>query len=151
MKWTRKTVRAREHVDKDEELLYGVEVQLKRVQEFLSSKPDHLRSIGASARSLEGYTNLYYLLIARDHLVWIPPQQGRHIVAYDAFKKMLSDHQSLAEGVNELLKYDWLPLEGRDFRVRFEKATANGVILESEIYHRLPSRGTPIPHLSSRS
>lgn len=136
MKWTRKTVLAREHVGRDEELLYGVEVQLKKVQEFLTRNPNHLKFIGAATRPLGEYANLSYMLIARDHLVWIPPQQNRYIVAYDALKTMLAEHQNLAEGVAELLRYDWLPLEGREFQVRFERAKANGVTAEAEVYHR---------------
>jgi hypothetical protein len=136
MKWTRKTVLAREHVERDEELLYGVEVQLKKVQEFLTRNPNHLKLIGAATRPLGEYANLSYMLIARDHLVWIPPQQNRYIVAYDALKTMLAEHQNLAEGVAELLRYDWLPLEGREFQVRFERAKANGVTAEAEVYHR---------------
>ena len=34
-----------------------------------------------------------------------------------------------------LLTYDWLPVEGRDFVVRYENATANGVSLESEVFY----------------
>jgi len=139
LKWTRKTVLAREHVDRDEELLYGVEVQLKRIRDFLTKNPSHLNAIGACTRPINEYANLWYLLIARDHMVWIPPKQSTYIVAFDAFKKMLLDHQSLGDGVTELLRYRWLPREGHEFRVRFEKATANGATVEAEIYHRTQS------------
>jgi len=139
MKWTRKTLLPREHVDRDEELLYGAGVQLRRIQEFVATNPEHLKSIGACALSLNAYAAVRFLLVARDHLVWIPVQQDRYVVAYDAFNKMLAEHHDLGEGVADLLRYEWLPLEGREFRVEFQRATVNGVTVEAEIYHRILS------------
>ena len=34
----------------------------------------------------------------------------------------------------DLLKYEWLPLEERDFTVRYEKSFANGVSIEAETF-----------------
>ena len=35
----------------------------------------------------------------------------------------------------ELLGYEWLPVEGRDFRVQFDRAIANGAAIESEVFY----------------
>jgi hypothetical protein len=34
----------------------------------------------------------------------------------------------------EMLRFDWLPVENRDFLVRYESSVANGVYIESEIF-----------------
>jgi hypothetical protein len=43
----------------------------------------------------------------------------------------------LSAAVTEMLRFDWLPVEGRDFEVRYESAAANDVVIESEIFHAL--------------
>ena len=37
--------------------------------------------------------------------------------------------------MGELLRYDWLPIEGTNFAVRFESAEVNGIALESEVFY----------------
>jgi len=139
LKWVRKTILPLEHIGRDDELAQGFRLQLKRIQEYLAAHPDHLRSVCACTLSLSSYQNVFYVLAARDHLLWIAPESNRSIVAYDALKKALEGHANLADGMADVLRYDWLPVEGREFRVGYEAARANGVTLEMEVFHRLES------------
>jgi len=41
---------------------------------------------------------------------------------------------NLQELVAGLLKYDWLPVEGRDFHVTYEASGVNGAVMESAIF-----------------
>jgi hypothetical protein len=40
---------------------------------------------------------------------------------------------TLKEAMEELLTFNWLPLEGRDFVVKFDRRTVNGVSVETEV------------------
>jgi hypothetical protein len=40
--------------------------------------------------------------------------------------------------VTEVLRFEWLPLQGRDFVVRYDYASANGVVIESEVFYAAP-------------
>jgi hypothetical protein len=50
--------------------------------------------------------------------------------------------QSLSEALDGLLGYCWLPKEGRDFTVLFERSAVNGVAVESEAFY--PARPSQI-------
>jgi hypothetical protein len=41
----------------------------------------------------------------------------------------------LLVAMSGLLKYEWLPVEGRDFAVRYDKSVANGVAIEPEVFY----------------
>ena len=53
----------------------------------------------------------------------------------------MGHYTSLREAVDELLSYDWLPVEGRDFYVRYDRATANGVSIESQVFYSTEPAG----------
>lgn len=135
LKWIRKAVRAVEHIAADQELRKGL-AQLAKVRDFLSKNPDHLSLRGVATGSLETY-DVHYLLVARDHFKWIEPPEGLAVVAYDPFKLMLSDATDLKSGIAGLLKFHWLPVEGRNFRVQFTPFEANGVTIEAEVFYRV--------------
>jgi hypothetical protein len=78
-----------------------------------------------------------YLLVARDHWLWIEPADGFAITEYEAFTTYLSHSGDLSAAINELLTYEWLPVGGRDFRIQYDRATAKGVSLESQVYYAL--------------
>lgn len=50
---------------------------------------------------------------------------------FDALLSALKKGRSLQILVDELFEYEWLPLEGRDFRVSYAATAVNGVVLES--------------------
>jgi hypothetical protein len=39
--------------------------------------------------------------------------------------------------MSDLLRYEWLPVEGRDFRVQYDTATVNGVSIQSEVFYTI--------------
>jgi hypothetical protein len=132
-KWARKPLRPIEGVERDADVLKGMR-QLEHIREFLTKNPEHLRLQGKLSNSLSHYEHVHYLVIARDHLVWTEPKDEIAIVEFDPFLRILADSENLNMGVNDLLTYDWLPVEGRDFFVRYERAVANGVAIESETF-----------------
>lgn len=134
LKWIRKPIRPAEAVDRDAEVLKGVE-QLTEIRGFLARTPNHLSAQGRLPRPLSEYENVHYLLVARDHWRWVEPRDGFAIVEFDAFVRALTRSGDLRGAVNELLGYEWLPVEGRDFVVKFERATVNGVSIESEAFY----------------
>ena len=136
LKWIRKTLRPVEMTDRDKDVLKGME-QLKKIREFLRINPDYLHSQGRLPRRITDYARIEYLLVARDHWLWVEPADGFAIAEYEAFTTYLSRSGDLSAAIDDLLTYDWLPVGGRDFRIQYDRATANGVSLESQVYYAL--------------
>lgn len=134
LKWIRKPIRPAEAVARDAEVLKGAE-QLSAIREFLTHTPGHISAQGRLARPLNEYQHVHYLLVARDHWRWVEPRDGFAIVEFDAFVRALTRADDLRSAANELLGYEWLPLEGRDFFVRYDRATVNDVSIESEVFY----------------
>jgi len=133
-KWVRKTSRPVEFQDRDAEVRKGIS-QLEKIREFLACNPGHLRSQGKLPRKVSEYERVYYLVVARDHWLWVEPTEDSAIVEFDAFSTALGRSGSLRAAVEDLLKYDWLPVEGRDFSVQFDRAMTNGVAIEFEAFY----------------
>lgn len=133
LKWIRKPLSVFERCDRDEEFLKGVG-QLRRIQRFLSSNPRYLADRGKLSRSLSDYSEVRYLLIARDHFVWVDPDKAYPAIEFETFKRAVSKAATLHEALAQLLTFDWLPVEGRDFTVKSQVARASGVSIESEIF-----------------
>ena len=136
LKWIRKPLRPAERLSRDAEVSKGVG-QLQQIRDFLAKNPNYLHSLGKLPREMTEYLNVYYLLVARDHWVWIEPTNGFAIVEFDAFCKALRRTEGLNFAVNDLLEYGWLPQEGKNFRVQFDRVTVNGVSIESDVYYPL--------------
>jgi hypothetical protein len=134
LKWLRKVVRVIEHVDRDAELEEGFR-QLREVRAFLEQFPEFLRDNGISSVG-ETRPTLCYALIARDHLAYIPQQDGLWIAEFDALIWALRNSDSLPDACRKLQADEWLPLEGRDFTVQFESSSVAGVTIDSEVFHR---------------
>jgi hypothetical protein len=134
LKWIRKTLRTFEIPDRDADVLKGLQ-QLDEVRTFLNDSPGYLVAAGRIARAVDRYESVSYLVVARDHWRWVDPAGGIAIVEYAAFVQALSRQTTIREVISELLRYEWLPVEGRDFAVRREGATINGVTIESEIFY----------------
>ena len=133
LKWIRKPLKAFEIAARDEDVGKGIR-QLKKIRAFLQGNPGHLAKIGKMNASLNAYTNVYYLLVCRDHWTWTDPDDDIFTAEYSAFENCLRDSTDLKSAVNRLLKYEWLPQEGRDFHIRFVPSTLNGVVVECELY-----------------
>ena len=134
LKWIRKTLRTFEISDRDADVLKGFQ-QLDEVRTFLNDNPGYLAVAGRIARAVDHYESVFYLVVARDHWRWVDPGEGIAIVEYDAFVQALGRQTTIRDVVSELLRYEWLPVEGRDFTVRREEASVNGVTIESEIFY----------------
>lgn len=67
--------------------------------------------------------------------LWIEPEDGIAIAEYEALAAALSRHENLHLAVSDLLRYEWLPAEGRDFTVKYDRSTANGVSIECEVFY----------------
>jgi len=139
LKWIRKTLRPAEIPDRDADVLKGIG-QLSAIRAFLAGAPTHLSMHGRLPRPVNQYEHVYFLLVARDHWRWVEPRDGIAIVEFVAFERALTRSNDLRGAMVELLRYDWLPLEGRDFFVRYDRATANGVSIESPVFY---STATP--------
>jgi len=109
--------------------------QLDQIRRFLADNPRHLNSYDKSVRKMNEYKNIYYLLVARDHWMWIDRNDGISIVAFDPFVASLGQNVNLHFAMSELLRYEWLPIEGRDFRVQYDSSRLNGVSIESETFY----------------
>jgi hypothetical protein len=133
MKWIRKPTRPVESIERDADVLKGVS-QLSEIRTFVTENPGHLLSIGKLPKRIDEYRNVYYLLVARDHWLWIEPAKEFAIVEYDAFVAALN-RPNLDVTIRDLLKYEWLPIEGLDFRVQVDTASVNGVSLFTEVYY----------------
>ncbi|MFZ2010850.1 MAG: hypothetical protein WAU76_12630, partial [Candidatus Sulfotelmatobacter sp.] len=133
LKWSRKPNRTLEQVDRDKDITKGL-TQLQLIRAYARKHPDFLRERGKLPRSLMSYANVHYLLVVWDHWFWIDPEDGIAVVNFDAFLPALRRGTELQCLLTELLKYEWLPVEGRDFRVIYAPAIVNGAVLESPIF-----------------
>jgi hypothetical protein len=134
LKWIRKPLRPAEGADRDADVLKGVG-QLGAIQQFLAQAPGHLSAQGKLPRPLDQYEHVYYLLVARDHWPWVEPRDRIAIVEFDTFRRALERTEDLHVTVSDLLRYEWLPVEGRDFFVQYDRATVNGVSIESQVFY----------------
>lgn len=133
LKWSRKPNRTLERIERDREIAKGFG-QLELIRDYTRQHPMFLRERGKLQRSLTEYANVHYLLVAWDHWYWIEPNDGIAIVNFDVFLPALKKHKNLQNFVTELLKYEWLPVEGLDFLVSYAISSVNGAAFESAIF-----------------
>jgi hypothetical protein len=138
-KWIRKTLKAVEHVDRDEDVAKGFG-QLEKIRDFLAANPLHLKRLKALPKSYGQYQNVYFIVLARDHWLWREPDKQIAILEFEAFIRIVSNAKDLHFALVELLRYEWLPVEGSDFTVRSEQSRAGTVLIESEIFYAVPLR-----------
>jgi hypothetical protein len=132
LKWLRKPMYLGERISHDEEIQNGL-MQLRKIEEFLHTRPLFVKDCGVCA-PLSDFAHVHFLLVARDHFVWSDPAQDYPIIEHESFKDIMRRAPNLSSAVAEMLRFDWLPVENRDFIVRYESAVANGVYIESEIF-----------------
>jgi hypothetical protein len=138
-KWIRKTVKVVEHVDRDEDVAKGFG-QLEKIRDFLAANPLHLKQLKTLPRPYDQYQNVYFIVLARDHWLWREPDKQIAILEFEAFVRIVSNTTDLHVALDELLRYEWLPVQGSDFTVRSEQSRAGTVLIESEIFYALPLR-----------
>lgn len=135
LKWLRKPI-GLERLDRDKDFVKGV-AQLKRIGSFLSGCPTYLSDRKVLSAPLPAYRRVQYLLVARDHFNWIDPDHDCPMAEYETFKHAVRDATDLQAALETLLSYEWLPQEGRDFVVRYERFCVEGVCIEAEVYYGL--------------
>jgi len=138
LKWYRKPNGYRARLQADEQFLDGFHRQVRTVREFCRENPDFLRQRGVLTRSLNTYDNVYFGLLARDHWVWIDPVENSFVLDVEQLLDILETHETLHAAMSESIRYEWLPREGRDFYVRFERAMVEDVPIETEVYYGGP-------------
>jgi len=136
LKWIRKPWRPAEQIARDEDVLKGVR-QLNRIRSFLNAQPNYLRNRDVLKNGLTQYGSINYLLVARDHWKWVDPTADFCVLEFETFVQGLQQPIPLPALIDDLRKYEWLPVEGRDFIVRYDSATVNGVSVESETYYAM--------------
>jgi hypothetical protein len=129
-------VRPAEIPQRDADVLKGVG-QLDAISAFLMENADYLRSRRLLGRRLDQYEHVYYLIVARDHWRWVEPRNRVAIVEFGPFARALERATNLRDAVGELLTYDWLPVEGRDFRIQEDRSEANGVAIQSPVFYSM--------------
>jgi hypothetical protein len=134
LKWNRKSLAPKERVGKEAEVLKGVS-QLAQIRKFLTANPNYFTPRKKLLKPFNEYKHVHYLLIPRDYCPWIEPADGISLIDFDAFKKAMLGPENLHDTVLRLLTYEWLPVDGRDFSVRYDRAAVNGVAVESEVFY----------------
>jgi hypothetical protein len=140
LKWCRKPNGRLEREERDREVLKGFS-QIKKIQEFIAAHPKHLLNRGYIAWDISKFQLVHYCVVARDHFLE-PPKGSVPLYSYDAFASELKNSRNTFESLKSLQSLEWLPVEGADFTVRFERSQAGEVALESEVYY---PAGGPMP------
>jgi hypothetical protein len=133
LKWLRKPTRVIDHRDRDAELDEGFR-QLRAIREFLEQHPKYLNERGVIEQQ-DGGLKLSFAVIARDHLFYSPQADDLWLTEFDALVWAFSNSENLTECISKLQSFEWLPVEGRDFTVRFEPSTLAGQTIECEVFH----------------
>lgn len=141
LKWARKSMRPVEAIERDGEVRKGLD-QLKRIRECLEADPDLLMKRGVLQRTLSAY-QVRYLVVARDHWLWAEPRPDGAIIEFEVFADALRRDGALDVAIGRLLTYEWLPIEGRDFVVQYDRATLNGVSVEAEVFYPVSAASPP--------
>lgn len=138
LKWYRKPSTYRERFRADAEFEDGYRRQLATIQACCRRHPDWLKNRRALTHSLSDYENVFFLLIGRDHWSWFDPQDNAAVVEFEQFRLAVERNACLNLAIRELLKYDWLPVDGEDFYVQSDSGVVEGVGVESEVYYGGP-------------
>jgi hypothetical protein len=133
LKWIRKPNRPLERIDREKEIEKGVE-QLRLIRSFSRNNPEFLEQRKNLPKSISDYTNVHYLLVSWDYWHWIEPEDGIAIVDFTALLAALNKGDNLDATIKKLLAYDWLPTEGRDFKVRPATSSTNGASIEATLF-----------------
>jgi hypothetical protein len=131
LKWLRKPIRATEHTGRQEGFLRRVD-QIRGVKAFLEAKPRYLLEVGDVTKRFDDYRKVYFAIVARDFFVWLDPSEFP-VIDYDQFLRAIGESKTLQESMDALLTFNWLPMEDRDFIVKFDRHSINGVSVELEV------------------
>ncbi len=139
LKWIRKPSGPKDREDRDKEVLKGF-AQMGLIKKFIESNPEYLLKQGHIAWKISQFKDIHYCVVSRDHMVE-PPKDAVPLYSYDAFLAELKKGGSTSGMLRSLQDLKWLPVEGVDFLVQFERHHAGDVAIESEVYY---PRGGPM-------
>jgi hypothetical protein len=143
LKWYRKPSTYRERLRADADFEDGYKRQIALIRACCRKNPEWLKDRNALTDSLINYENVHYLLIGRDHWTWFDPQDNAAVVEYEQLRLAVKRYEFLSDAIQEVLRYDWLPIEDEDFHVKFDRAVVRGVGLESAVYYGGPPHKRP--------
>jgi hypothetical protein len=130
LKWIRKPAKPLERLSREEDLLKGIH-QLELIREYGRARPTFLLDRGKLDKPLDSYEHVHHILLVRDYWHWIEPNDGIAVVDFDEFMRGYKACSSLKEFTEGLLRYEWLPVEDRDFHVEYSADSVNGAVIES--------------------
>lgn len=133
LKWIRKPAKALERLSREEDLLKGIQ-QLELIREYGRTHPTFLFDRGKLSKPLDSYENVHHILLVRDYWHWIEPNDSIAVADFDEFMRGYKASPSLKEFTEELLRYEWLPVEDRDFYVEYSADSVNGAVIESALF-----------------
>jgi hypothetical protein len=117
---------------KDAELEEGFR-QLRAIRAFLEQFPHYLKERKIVEREEDfGHS---FVVVARDHLSYVAQPDDLWLAEFDALAWALGKSSNLKDCISKLQTFEWLPVEGRDFVVKFEPAPLAGETIECEVFH----------------
>ncbi len=136
LKWLRKpSSQWKERIHREEDFRKGSQ-QLSDIGTFLGENPDFLSARGKLQRPLNQYQEVAFVFVARDFFLWLD-SHDLILADYEVFKEAVAKTADLAGLIDKLRAYEWLPVEGKHFRVAFDPVGLNGVTVESETFYRI--------------
>lgn len=133
LKWIRKPNRTLERIAREADVTKGIH-QLELIRDYSRKHPEFLMKRGKLKQPISAYANVHYLLLVRDFWFWREPSDQFALLDFDEFVTKLKMSSNLKSLVAELLKYEWLPVEGRDFIVEYTSSSVYGVTIESPLF-----------------
>jgi hypothetical protein len=133
LKWLRKPTRIIDQADKGEELNDGFR-QLRAIRMFLEQSPRYLKDRGIVEQE-QDCRALSFAVIARDFLTYSQQNEDSWLTEFDALEWAVKNSRDLTECISKLQSFEWLPIEGRDFRIQFDPFTLEGVTIETEVIY----------------
>jgi len=133
VKWQLSASETRDVIARNEYLKKGAE-QLARIREFLGENPGYLLDRKALGRALEQDRTIY-LLLCKGHMASEDVIRPGIVVAdWDVFCDYIARF-TLAETIEKLVSYEYLPVEGRDFTVDVTRLQFGDWVLGWKQFH----------------
>jgi hypothetical protein len=133
LKWIRPPWSIKDRIGGDQQIRKASN-QLSVIRQFLQANPDYLTKAKPVLRqAFSTYRSVYYVLVARGYFSW--PETGEApVIEHGVLKRALANASDLNLVIDDLLKYTWLPIEGRDFTVQYDEVACNGVFVQLDAY-----------------
>jgi hypothetical protein len=129
-KWLRKPAKPLEQLAREADLAKGIN-QIKLTRDFGRENPRWLQKRGLLSKPLSAYSNVHHVLLVRNYWHWIEPEESIALIDFDEFLLQYAASSNLRSVMENLLRYDWLPVEDSDFYVRYKAEPIHGVVMES--------------------